>query len=172
MGFCRRGADHELLGDLVVAQAGGDEGHDLALAGGQLVELLGAGQAWVGLRGELEHEATHDAGRERGLAGGHGPHTLDQARPLGVPEQESAGPGPQRGKDLLVVLQRAEDQHTHGGCGRVGDDPSGHLHAVEAGQRDVHDHDVGMKLGRQADGRLAVGRDPATARPGASANRA
>ena len=76
------------------------------------------------------------------------------------PEQESAGPGPQRGKDLLVVLQRAEDQHTHGGRGRVGDDPSGHLHAVEAGQRDVHDHDVGVKLGRQADGRLAVGRAP------------
>src|SRR6185295_13580665 len=100
------------------------------------------------------------AGRERGVAGGHRAHPVDEVGALGVAEQKAAGPGPQRGKDLVVVLERAEHQHAHRRGGRVGGDPPRHLDAVKTGQRDVDDHHVRAHLARQRDRRLAVGRAP------------
>ena len=62
----RRRTDDEVLGDLTVAQARGDEPHHLALTRRRLRQLLGAGQPRIGLRVEVGEQEATDAPREHG----------------------------------------------------------------------------------------------------------
>src|SRR3954451_22637699 len=85
-------ADHQMGGDLLVAQTSGDERHYLALARGEFVELLGAGQVGVRLGGEFADHPAHSARRERNLAGGDRPYAVSEFGRLCIRRQEPAGP--------------------------------------------------------------------------------
>src|SRR4051794_20909061 len=99
-----RSADDEMLGDLVVAQAAGDEAHDLALPRGELVQLLGAGKSGIRPGDQLgDHPASHAWG-ERRLAGSDGTQTVDEGSWLRVTRQEAGGSRTDRGKGYFPVL--------------------------------------------------------------------
>src|SRR6185312_15648853 len=66
-----------------------------------------------------------------------GAHGRDQPLRRGLLEQEPAGPGAQRGVDVLVEVERGEDQHPRRRPGS-GQDVFGGGDAVEAGHADVH----------------------------------
>src|SRR3954452_20567648 len=85
-------ADHQISGDLLVAQPGGDERHYLALARGEFVELPGAGQVGIRLGGEFADHPAHSARRERNLAGGKRPYAVSELGRLCIRRQEPAGP--------------------------------------------------------------------------------
>ena len=72
--------------------------------------------------------------------------------------------GLQEGSDLAGLGRRG--QNNHGDVGAGGSDPSRRLHAVEAGQAVVDEHDVGLDPGTNVEGGLAVldGRDDADVR--------
>src|SRR5262245_55760021 len=91
MGLGRGRAYDQLVGDLVVGQAGRDQPHDLALAVGELAQL-GRGAWLAGPRGELGHQPAGHPGRQQGVAGGDRPDAADQVGRLGVLDQEAAGP--------------------------------------------------------------------------------
>ena len=71
--------------------------------------------------------------------------------------RKPAGAGAQGVEDVLVELERGQDQHPHGGQrGRRRRSPRVAVEPVDPRHADVHQHDVGS-LGRsQVDGRLAV----------------
>ena len=74
--------------------------------------------------------AAHDADRRDELLGRR------------VLEQEAARAGSQRGVDVLVEVERGQDQHARSAAGRECSRAGG-LDAVHAGHADVHQHDVG-----------------------------
>jgi hypothetical protein len=62
----------------------------------------------------------------------------------------------QGGEDLLVLLRLAEDHDLDVRGVGVGDDPSGDLNPVDAGQRGVDQEDVGADLAGLGNGFLPV----------------
>ena len=72
--------------------------------------------------------------------------------------------GVQECRDLAGLGRRGQDNHR--GVGAGGSDPRRRLHAVEAGQAVVDEHDVGVDSGTDVEGGLAVldGRDDADVR--------
>src|ERR1700733_8566221 len=104
----------EFGGDLAVRQACGNPGQDFQLTGGQGRADLAGGQAvWLRgvLDGELADEALGGAGREDAVTGGDGPDGGDQVVRLGVLQQEPAGACTQPGVNVLVEVERRQDQH-------------------------------------------------------------
>src|SRR5436190_5371805 len=84
-------ADVELLGDLAVRQAGGDQAKDFSFALAEVVELLrrvGAREA-----GELLDHALCDGGGEERIADRDGADRRDQLLGRIVLEDEAAGAG-------------------------------------------------------------------------------
>src|SRR5436190_13764070 len=132
VGLGRGRADDQLVGDLVVGQAGRDQPHDLALALGELVEL-GRGAGLTGPGGELGHQPPGHPGRQQGVAGGDRPDPADQVGRLGVLDQEAAGPDAQGLEHVLVQVEGGEDDDADPGQQLVGGDGPGRLQAVQAG---------------------------------------
>ena len=89
---------------------------------------------------ELLDHALRDGGREQRVSGGHGAHGGDQLLGRVVLEHEAAGAGAQRLVDVLVEVERRQDQDP----GRVvgGEDPPRRLEPVELGHADVHEDDA------------------------------
>src|SRR5581483_6553043 len=112
------GADVQLGCDLAVGHAAGDEGQDFALALGDLVEFVASagvatrrGQLPVG--GELVDQPAGDGGREQGVSCGDDADRGDDVGQCHVLDQESAGAREQRGVDVVVVVERGQNQHSH-----------------------------------------------------------
>ena len=112
---------------------------------------LGGSGGWDG---ELADEALGGAGREDGVAGGDGADRGDQVVGLGVFEQEAAGARAQPGVDVVVQVERGQDQHLRPQPG-IGD-VAGRRDAVTAGHPHVHEHDVRAQRGRHGYRRGAV----------------
>ena len=100
------------------------------------------------------------AGREERIAGGDRLDRDDEVGRRHVLEQESAGPGAQRLDDVLVGVERRQDQDVRVRRDAVADDPAGRLDAVEDRHPDVHDDDIGAEAPCRLDALLAVGRLP------------
>ena len=97
----------------------------------------------------LEQAARHGRGEHR-LAGGDHAHALDQLRSGDVLEQEAARAGAQRLVDVLVDVERREDEHA--ALDAAQHNPPGRLDPVHAGHADVHQHDVREQPLGQLDG--------------------
>jgi hypothetical protein len=107
---------------------------------------------------ERRDQAAGDARGEQGVAAGGDPHRADQILRLGVLEQEAARAGPQRLVDVIVGLERGQDDDLHPGQGAVRGDPAGGLEAIDPGHPDVHQDHVGALGARQLHRLLAVDR--------------
>ena len=100
-------------GDLGVGGAGRHLEQHLALAGRQRrqqrIRRRGrpAGQGV----GDVVEQPAGRAGRHHGVTGGDGPDRAEQLLRSGVLQQEPAGPGPQRGEDVLVEVEGGQHQH-------------------------------------------------------------
>ena len=128
---------------------------DLAFAGGQLVEQLGARQLRVWDGGELGDQPTREARRQQRVAAGEELDRPDELGRIGVLEEQPAGAGAQRGEDALVLFGGGQQHHRDA---RVGEHPAGGLDAVQPRQRGVDEHDVGAQAASQRDRFLAGGR--------------
>ena len=112
--------EHEALGDLAVRQALGDELQDLALALGELAHL--PVPAGVGGRRRLDEPLEQAPGHRRGdqrLARRHDADRGDEVRGRHVLEQEPARAGAQRLDDVLVRVERRQDEHARRLAGRT-----------------------------------------------------
>jgi hypothetical protein len=154
VGLDRGLLDHQLLGDLAVAEPARQQRQHVALARGQLAESrLLAGHDD---RPTLGHPVDHPPGdrrRQQRLPRGHGVDGGDQVLGPGALQQEPGRAGAERSEDVLVVLERGHDQDAHVGVG--GDDLARGGDAVEPGHADVHQHHVGLEP-RHAPDRLAA----------------
>ena len=84
VGLGRGGADGEPLGDFRVAQAVADERHHLALAIGELLQLLEVDPGAFGLSGELGDQPSRHARREERAAVGDDADRVEQVGWFGV----------------------------------------------------------------------------------------
>ena len=100
--------------------------------------------------GELGDQPARDRGREQRVPGGDDAHCLEKRLGRDVLEQESAGARVQRVVDVLVEVERREDEDARAVARRRRADLPGGLDAVHHGHADVHQHDVGRVLARSA----------------------
>src|SRR5690242_3630681 len=91
-------ADRQLLRDLAVGPAAGEDREHLALARGKLVERLAAGRA-----AHLPYQTSRDPRVEHALAAGRRPDRADDLVDPGGLEQVRQRPGPERTEQVLVV---------------------------------------------------------------------
>ena len=96
--------------------------------------------------GELLDHAPRDRGREKRVAGGDRADRGDQLLGRIVLEDEAAGAGSERLVDVLVEVERREDQDPRAAVG--GEDAPGRLEPVELGHPDVHQDDGRVEAGR------------------------
>src|SRR6476661_5131676 len=158
VGLGRRRAEHQAPRDLVVAEPLADQGDHLALTLGQHPEpACCRGVGGAAACGELADEPAGDPRAEEGVTGGDGPHAAQQLRGLGVLDQEAARPDPDRVEDVLVEVERRQDDGPGGGEGRVVHDLPGRRQAVTTGHADVHEHHVGSGGAHDADGLRPAG---------------
>jgi len=119
-----------MVGDLGVGHAGCHQG-DLAIPLGQHVDQSGGGRrAGIVQRMEPGDQPPGGRGGQQGVAAGHRPDRLDQhvrPRPLA---KESAGARAQRFENVLVDLERGQDQGLDAGQIFVGGHLPAHL-AIE-----------------------------------------
>ena len=120
MGLDRRLAEVQPFGDLVVGTTAGHQTQHLGLAFGELVEPWYDGVV-AGPGHELLDEAAGDRRCEQGIAGRQHPHGGDQVVRRGVLQQEAAGTGAYRLVDVVVEVERRQDQDL-GAVGRVAAD--------------------------------------------------
>ena len=146
-------ADVELGADLRVGQPAGDQAEHLHLALGQLVEVSWPGGP--GHAGELLDDALGDRRRQERVAVGHRADGGEELLGRVVLEDEAAGPDAQRLVDVLVEIERRQDQDAGRPVG--GQDPPSGLQPVELGHPDVHEHDARLQAGGLLDGLAAVG---------------
>src|SRR5262249_9004742 len=71
---------------------------------------------------------------------------VEQLGRLGALAEEAARAGPQRLEDVLVDLERGEDEDVYAGEVLIGGDESRRGEPVEVGHPDVHQYDVGARL--------------------------
>jgi hypothetical protein len=145
------GRQEHLLGDLAVGQPGGDPVEDLALTIGQLREWC-RGRLEAG--GEPGAQPLGQRGPEHGLTGCGRPDRGDDVGPVRALEQVSGRTGRHRREDHVVVFEHGQDEHR--GARLPGHDLPGGIDPVPPGQLKIHDHDVGLQLGRPFDGGVAV----------------
>ena len=84
-------------------------------------------------------------GREKRVPGGDRADGCDQLLGRVVLEDEAAGAGSERFVDVLVEVERREDEDPRRVVGR--EDPPGRLEPVELGHADVHQDDGGIEAG-------------------------
>jgi hypothetical protein len=155
VGLHRRLAQRQRRGQLGVAQPPRDQAEHLELPRrehGQTLVIVS--------RREPLHQAAGDGRGEQRVAPADQPDRGDQVLGGDVLEQEAAGPGGQRRVDVLVQVERGEDDDPHFGLLPVsplrGQDPPGRLEPVHLGHPDIHQHDVRPVLQRGRDRLPAV----------------
>ena len=121
-------ADVELFRDLAVREAARHQAKDVALARAEIVELLRGSRTWDA--GELLDHAFRDRRGEERVAGGDRADRGDQLLGRVVLEDEAARACSQRLVDVLVEVERREDQDPRAVVGR--EDASSRLRARRA----------------------------------------
>jgi hypothetical protein len=81
---------------------------------------------------------------------------VQQVFRFGVLDQETPGPGPQGGVDVLVEAVVGQHDHVYAGQPRVGGDLPGRLDAVQDRHLDVDQRDVGQVRHGERDRLTAV----------------
>jgi hypothetical protein len=162
MGLDGTRCHHELVGYLSVGPAADHQVEDLSLAAGKAAQLGGWGQRRRAPGGELGQQPPgHRWGEQRAAVRG-GAHPEQQFLRGGVLEQEPAGPGAQRGVNVLVQVIRGQDDHPDlvpaGRASRPVQDAAGGRQPVEHWHPHVHQHDVRLERTGQRHGLLAVAR--------------
>ena len=103
-------AQDEALRDLVVREALGEQAEDLLLARRERRQLVGPELAARAEPRELGDQAPRDRGREERVARGDDPDGVEERLGADVLEQEAAGARLQRVVDVLVEVERREDE--------------------------------------------------------------
>jgi hypothetical protein len=83
-------------------------------------------------------DALRDGGRQQRLPAGDGANGGEQLLGRVVLQDEAAGPGAEGFVDVLIEVERGQDQDPNAGVGRK--DPPRCLESVELGHPDVHQH--------------------------------
>jgi hypothetical protein len=96
-----------------------------------------------------------DLRREKAVAAGDGMDASDEAFGLDAFEHEPGGAGAQGVEDVVVVLERGQDEDP--GARHGGDDAPGRLDPVEHRHPYVHEHHVRGERGRPLNRLRAVG---------------
>src|SRR5437588_1650613 len=117
---------------------------------------LGAAAALRAALASSVHQGMNGPRRQRPGAAGGGAHTADQLVRLGVFEQVAHRAGVERGEDLLAIGERGQNHNSDLGAAR--DDARRRIATVHPRHREVHEHDVGLVLGRQGDRLLPIRR--------------
>lgn len=107
-------ADEQFGSDLAVGQAPSDECQHLAFSLGDAVEPLRRDGSRGGTVRELLDQASGDARRDEGVTGGHDAGGGEDVVQRHVLDQESAGPRPERGVDVVVVEAKVVSMSTRG----------------------------------------------------------
>ena len=158
MGLDRRFGEDQALGDLAVRQPAADQLEDLDLALGQVaqgrVAFVVDGRQPVRIAVE---QPARDGGREERVAVGDGLDGGDEPGRGDVLEQEPAGTGAQRLDDVLVGIERGQDEDPGVRGDAVADDAARRRDPVEHRHADVHHDDVGLEALGDLDALLAVG---------------
>jgi hypothetical protein len=136
----------ELLGDLAVREAAGDENEDLALAGRDLFEHRRRWLERVGAGGEVFDQPPGDRGREQRFAIVDDAYRLEQAFARGVFEEESGRAGAEGAEDVLVEVEGRQHEHAGRRLDPGAGQPCGGLDPVHPGHADVHQDDVRSQL--------------------------
>ena len=105
---------------------------------------------------ELLDHALRDRRREERLAAGDDPDRGEELLGRVVLEDEAACTGAERLVDVLVEVERRQDEDPRRVVG--GEDPPRRLEPVELRHADVHQHDRRSEAGRLVDGLEPVGR--------------
>src|SRR5512132_243054 len=149
MGYVRlhgRLRDVEPPRDLRVRRSLGHQQEHLALALRQIVECSGGRRRLRPAR-ELTDQPPGDRWRQKGIAGGDDPYRRHQLLRRSVLQKEPAGAGAERIVNVLVEIERREDQDLGGPV--LGGDPTRRLDAVHRGHPHVHHDDVGTLPGER-----------------------
>ena len=164
--------EHEAFGDLGVGEAARDLGSTsrsraVSAASGSTGARRGRGRQPVRRSASSSRRVTLGATtasprRDRADA-------REQVGRRHVLEQEAARPGTQAGEDVLVEVERRQDEHARAAAG--GDDPARGLDAVDPRHAHVHEHDVRIAARRPA-ARPRRRRRPRPRRRGRPATRA
>jgi hypothetical protein len=142
--------DDQFLGDLDVGQAARDQPEHLLFPRGELAQLRRQLGRPAGGEGEPGDEPAGDDGIDEGVARGQTAHRGHQLVRRGVLEQETAGPGTEGFVNVLVGVERGEDQHP--GTGAEGQHFPGRLQAVQHRHPDVEQRDRRPVPAYQLDG--------------------
>ena len=169
--------DRQLVGDLLVGHAGGDELEDLGLAAGQ-DGVLGRRRRLAADGDPAGAQCLEELGRDRGgdrrLAAHHAADVLEQLLRADVLEQVAVGAGLDRLEQVVVVLGHGEHDDRRPDAG--GADGGHAVHARGDGHVHVHDHEIGMErpdllqgiaavLALAHDGHVELGADQGRERP-------
>jgi hypothetical protein len=106
-------------------------------------------------RAELGDDTAGHRWREQRIAACDDADRVEHVGGGCILQDEPAGPGVQGLEDVLVVVERREDEDP--GRRTAGEDAPGGLEPVEPRHADVHEDDVGSPPGGQRDGLEAVG---------------
>jgi hypothetical protein len=147
--------DVDPLGDFLVGQAGRDQREHLAFAGGQVAEATHPPRR-PRPGGELRDQPSGDGGGQERLTGRDHPDGPDQLGRVGVLYQKAGRARAEAVEDVLVQLERGQDDHVHAVQAGLCGDPAGRLDAVQARHPDVHQQHVGLLLDGQPHRRVAV----------------
>jgi hypothetical protein len=134
-------ADVELLCDLPVGKAASHQAKDLSFALAELVELRRRRRARDAR--ELFDHTLRDRRREERVSSGDGADSGEELFGRVVLENETAGAGAECLVDVLIEVERREDQDPGTVVG--GEKAPGRLEAVELGHADVHQDDGRVK---------------------------
>jgi len=141
----------EAVGDFFVQEALVQEVEDFLLASGELLELgVSLGRALEGDDDLAGDGAGHGRAALVQFLDG-----LEQPGRRGLFEQITAGPRPQRLENAVVILKDGE--HHDAGGGQRGFQPPNALDAGDAGEVDVHQHDIGRQGREPLEGGFAGG---------------
>src|SRR3954447_2632888 len=140
--------------DLSVGQPPRDLQQHVRLARGEQVEPGPVERTGPG-REPVDQPAGHRRIEQRGAPVDH-PYRVDHPLRLGVLEQETGGPGAQRGEQVLVETEGG--QHQNSGRGAAFGDRGGRREPADPRHADIHQRDVRPRRQREFDRRVAVRR--------------
>src|ERR1700722_4318389 len=143
----RRHTHVERLGQLRVREPARDQREDLALAFGERVELSWRAR-WRDPVREAGDEPPRDTRREQRLAGSDDPNGAEQLLERPALQCEPARAGSKRFEDVLIEVERREDEHARRLRRLERRDLPGCLDSVHYRHPHVHHHNVRREAAR------------------------
>ena len=159
VGLGRGVGDEEMVSDLSVGHPRGDGGKYLHLPLCQGAQF----SCWTdgaGAPAELLDQLTGGARCQQGVTRCDHADRFEQPVGLGVFGKEPAGPRPECGVDVFVVVEGRQDQHASGRGSWILHESPGGLESVDSGHSDVHQHHIGVLLTDERERGEAIGGEP------------